>query len=85
MVTVRRKTDLQVAPEVRRLLSHLRGEMSRRARRALQDAMGLKDDDHFREAYLLPALAAGLVEMTIPDKPNSRNQRYRVCRQEKRR
>lgn len=47
--------------------------------------MGLKDDDHFREAYLLPALAAGLVEMTIPDKPNSRNQRYRVCRQEKRR
>ena len=29
-------------------------------------------------AYLRPALDSGLVEMTLPDKPNSRSQRYRL-------
>lgn len=65
----------EVAPEVGRLLHTLEGEMSRRT---LQNALGLKDNDHVREAYLLPALAAGVVEMTLPDKPNSRLQRYRL-------
>ena len=32
---------------------------------------------HFLETYLNPALKAGLIEMTLPDKPTSRNQRYR--------
>jgi hypothetical protein len=36
----------------------------------LQDVMKLKDSEHL-ERYLLPALEAGLIEMTIPDKPGS--------------
>ena len=44
----------------------------------LRKALGLKNDEHFRKAYLLPALQVGLIEMTIPDKPRSRNQRYRL-------
>ncbi len=47
-------------------------------RRELQRALGLKHEDHFREAYLKPALEAGLIEMTIPDKPRSSKQRYRL-------
>ncbi|MDB6041082.1 MAG: hypothetical protein JWM99_4923 [Verrucomicrobiales bacterium] len=31
-------------------------------RRDLQAAMGLKDDDHFRKGYVLPALEAGIIE-----------------------
>ncbi|MDR3305008.1 MAG: Fic family protein [Clostridiales Family XIII bacterium] len=39
--------------------------------------IGLKNRPSFRGHYLLPALAAGLMEMTIPDKPNSSRQKYR--------
>lgn len=48
------------------------------SRLELQQALGLKDDEHFRKAYLLPALAAGLAEMTLPDKPRSSRQKYRL-------
>jgi len=51
------------------------GEMSRQQ---IQDAIGLKHRDHFNEAFLLPVLWAGLIEMTIPDKPQSSKQRYRL-------
>lgn len=43
-----------------------------------QDTCNVKDDEHFRKSYLLPALEAGLVEMTIPDKPRSSRQKYRI-------
>jgi Fic family protein len=64
----------EVTPEVR-LLSVLTSEMTRQR---LKEALGLKDDEHFRKAYLLPALEAGLIEMTIPDKPRSSKQKYRL-------
>jgi len=65
----------QVTPQVRDLLAATRGEMSREA---LQSALGLTDRKSFRERYLKPALADGLIEMTIPEKPNSRLQKYRL-------
>lgn len=64
----------EVTPEVR-LARALKGEMSRRV---LQEALGLKDDEHFRKAYLLPALEQELIEYTIPEKPTSRLQKYRL-------
>lgn len=42
----------------------------------------LKDDKHFRQLYLIPAIEQGLIEMTIPDKPRSRNQKYRLTKGE---
>ena len=42
----------------------------------LMDKMGLKSKEGFRRNYLRPAIDMNLICMTIPDKPNSRNQRY---------
>jgi ATP-dependent DNA helicase RecG len=64
-----------VRDQVAKLLRATNGDMSRLQ---MQAAMGLKGLRHFREAYLLPALSAGLMEMTIPNAPNSRLQRYRL-------
>lgn len=42
----------------------------------LMKKIGLSSKEGFRRNYLRPAIEMGLVHMTIPDKPNSRNQRY---------
>lgn len=64
-----------VTPQVGHLLQVMKDAMSREE---LQDILRLQDRKSFRERYLRPALADGLIEMTIPDKPNSRLQRYRL-------
>jgi len=45
---------------------------------AIQARVGLKHRPTFRANYLHPALARGLIAMTIPDKPTSRLQQYRL-------
>lgn len=47
-------------------------------REQLQIATGMKDREHFRKEYLQALLDDGLLEMTIPDKPRSSKQRYRL-------
>jgi len=42
---------------------------------------GLKNKTRFRDQVLAPLLDAGLLEMTIPDKPRSSQQRYRTTRE----
>ena len=68
----------QVSPQVLALLTKVSGEMTRQE---LMDVLGLRDRKHFGDAYLQPALEAGLLEMTIPDKPQSSKQRYRLTEQ----
>lgn len=43
---------------------------------AIMELLGLKSKETFRKNYMNPALKNNLVKMTIPDKPNSKNQRY---------
>lgn len=65
----------QVTPQVLQMLSVLKGAEDRDT---LQRALGLKARKNFRLLYLVPALDAGLIEMTIPDKPRSSKQKYRL-------
>ena len=44
----------------------------------IQDALGLKGRSNFENRYLKPALADGLIELTIPEKPSSSKQKYRL-------
>lgn len=65
----------QVAGQVEAILRRVVGEMSRKQ---LMQTAGLKSRENFEQRYLLPALATGLLEMTLPDKPQSRLQKYRL-------
>lgn len=60
---------------VQKLLSALGEEVLSASE--LMQRLGLSHRPTFRKNYLSPALEKGIVERTIPDKPNSKNQKYR--------
>ncbi len=62
-------------PPVERLLSVLGSDTLSSAE--LMQRLGLSHKPTFRKNYLNPAIEQDLIERTIPDKPNSRNQKYR--------
>ena len=64
----------QDTEQVGHLVLALTGEMRRHH---IQDLLRIAHRPHFLQTYLDPALEAGVIEMTLPDKPTSRNQRYR--------
>ena len=65
-----------VSPQVLQLLKLL--ETSPLSPSELMTSLGLKHRHSFRTRYLHPALSAELIELTIPEKPSSRLQRYRL-------
>jgi hypothetical protein len=65
----------QVSPEIHRLVQVVSLAMTRIE---IQRALELKSRENFERRYLKPALAKGVLEMTLPDKPNSRLQKYRL-------
>lgn len=47
-----------------------------RSKAEIAEYCGYKSINHFTDKYLKPMLEAGQLAMTIPEKPNSRNQKY---------
>lgn len=47
-----------------------------RSRNEMMELLGLSDRVNFKKNYLDPLLERGLISMTIPDKPTSKNQKY---------
>lgn len=65
----------QVTEQVEKLMEVI-GEIPMSSKE-LMELVGIKHRPTFRKNYLLPAIEQGLIEMTIPDKPNSSKQKYR--------
>jgi hypothetical protein len=65
----------QVTDQVRKLLIAMDSNSLSAAE--IMTKLKLNHRPSFRESYLKPALELKLIEMTIPDKPNSSLQKYR--------
>jgi len=66
----------QVTAQVEKLLTCADG--TARARDELQTVTGLRHREHFRKAYMEPLVTSEWLEQTIPDKPRSSKQKYRL-------
>jgi predicted HTH transcriptional regulator len=66
----------QVTEQVKKLIQVLSGNTL--STNEMMLSLGLKHRPTFLYDYLKPALEYGLIEMTIPDKPNSSLQKYRL-------
>jgi ATP-dependent DNA helicase RecG len=47
-----------------------------KSRDEMQEFMGVTNREYFRKAYLKPLMEAGQIQMALPDKPKSHNQKY---------
>ena len=59
-------------------LLYLLGQRDPLGNEDIRSAFELKSPRRLRDTYIGPALSAGLIQYTIPDKPNSRLQKYRL-------
>ncbi|MEG2843336.1 MAG: Fic family protein [Ruthenibacterium sp.] len=64
-----------ISPQMRLFLEKLGNESL--AANEIMHRMGLKNRPAFRKTYLAPALKNAFIEMTLPNKPSSKNQKYR--------
>ena len=46
-------------------------------------ALELKNRDNFQKTYIKPAVEDGLLELTLPDKKTSKNQKYKLTKKGK--
>ena len=85
MLDVINKTIKDIVNDTRKHYNHINNQITAllsvmesypMTAQELMDKLNLKSRDGFRKNYLTPAIEAGLIGMTIPDKPTSRNQRY---------
>ena len=70
-----RRSDDKRSEYVKKLLDVMEFEVPYRTVTLMQ-LLGIKSRETFRKNYLDPVLKLEIVVQTIPDKPNSKNQRY---------
>lgn len=73
---VTEQDNAQVAEQVDRAARIIDFCAEPRSREEIQAFVGITHREHFRSKILRPLLDSGKLKMTIPDKPNSRNQKY---------
>lgn len=69
------KESENISDQVNKLLEMMEDETPYSANQ-LMSGLGIKSKETLRGTYLNPAIENGLVRMTLPDKPNSKNQKY---------
>jgi ATP-dependent DNA helicase RecG len=65
----------QVTEQVTKIIAVLEHEMTIKE---LMEKLQIKHRPTFLYNYIRPAIDFGLIEMTVPNKPNSKNQKYRL-------
>jgi Fic family protein len=70
------KHQVELSETQTAVIKALRGKTL--SRKEIFSAIGMSGDSRAFKRHIEPLLTCGLVEMTIPDKPNSRLQKYRL-------
>ena len=69
------KESRHISDQVNKLLSVMESDIPYSSNELLS-LLNVKTKETLRSSYLNPAIENGLIKMTIPDKPNSKNQKY---------
>ncbi|MBQ8205858.1 MAG: Fic family protein [Bacilli bacterium] len=69
------KESRHISEHVNKLLEVMEDDIPYSANELLM-LLNIKSKETLRASYLNPALENGLIKMTLPEKPNSKNQRY---------
>ncbi len=69
------KSNAETSEYVKRMLEVMEFDVPYTSN-AIMAALGLKSKETLRKNYINPAVELGVIRMTLPDKPNSKNQRY---------
>ena len=78
MAPSRHPVSTQLAPSVENVDKLILFCTEARSFAELMSFMDVTDRTKFRRKYIHSLLEAGILEQTIPDKPNSRNQKYQL-------
>ena len=69
------KESRHISDQVNKLLSVMEPDIPYSSNDLLS-LLNVKSKETLRASYLNPAIENGLIKMTLPDKPNSKNQKY---------
>lgn len=72
--SVKREAN-NISDQVNRLLEVMDYDIPLSANE-IMNRLGVKSKETLRNTYLNPAIENGLIRMILPDKPNSKNQKY---------